>query len=206
MEAIVKYVLSELNVIRQAPVSFLLCLACIAGVIWRVVSWRYSVLIDSYEARIRLQADQITDYKIKLSGASPDEAKARLDGLEANVAKLAPRLLSGEQLAVLEKQLSLDPGRANITLAVSSPDAKPLHASLEACFRKAGYVTNTWVTMETKIRHDGISLKVPDVDQLTQRQAHVLTALHNAGLEIVIEHEPDHPANEYPIDIWLVIR
>lgn len=206
MESVVKYVLSEFSIIKQSPVSFFVCLTLISGAIWRIISWRYSATIDSYEARNRLQADQIADYKIKLSGASPDEAKARLDGLEASVSKLAPRSLSDEQLAILVKQLAHNPGRANITLSVSSPNAKPIHASLETSFRKAGYVTNTWITMETRIIHGSISLNVPDVDHLTQRQAHVLTLLRNLNLEIVVEHQPDHPANEYPIDIWLVVR
>jgi len=206
VESVVKYVFSELGVIEQAPVSFSLSLICIAGVIWKIISWRYTVIMEGYEARSKLQADQIADYKNKLSGASPDEAKARLDGLEANVAKLAPRSLSDEQSEGLIQQLSHDPGRANITLAVSSPNAKLLHASLERCFRKAGYVINTWITMETKITHDHIGLKVPIVDQLTQRQTRVLTALRKINLEVFVEYEPDHPANEYPIDVWLVIR
>jgi hypothetical protein len=60
--------------------------------------------------------------------------------------------------------------------------------------------------METKITHDHIGLKVPIVDQLTQRQTRVLTALRKINLEVFVEYEPDHPANEYPIDVWLVIR
>jgi uncharacterized caspase-like protein len=64
----------------------------------------------------KLQADQIVDYKTKLSGASPDEAKARLDALETIVADLSPRLLSEEQSRKLISILSTDPGRAIITL------------------------------------------------------------------------------------------
>lgn len=206
MDSIVKYILPELNVIRQAPVSFLLCLACLAVIIWRLISWRYSSVIGSYEARNKLQADQIADYKNKLSGASPDEAKARLDALDATVAKLASRSLSNEQSARLAQQLSRDPGRANITLSLSAPNAKLLHANLERCFREAGYVIRTWITMETKITHSYVSLKVPDAEHLTQRQTNVLMALRDVNLEVAVEHQPDHPANDYPTDIWLVIR
>jgi hypothetical protein len=206
VDSIVKYVISEFDVIKQAPIPFFLCLAVLAIIIWRAISWGYSSVIDSYEARNRLQADQIADYKNKLSGASPDEAKARLDALEAIVSKISPRLLSDEQTTRLTKQLSSNPGRANIALSVSAPNAKLLHASLAKSFKEAGYEINTWVDLQATITHSNISLRVPHIDQLTPRQSFVLSELRGLGIEIVVEHQPDHPANAHPTDIWLVVR
>ena len=207
MELIIKYVVPEIDVIMKSPIPFLLSLTVITILIWRVLAWRYAVIIDGYEARNKLQADQIADYKAKLSGASPDEAKARLDALETMVAELSSRLLSEEQSRKVTSILSADPGRAYITLAVTAANARLFHAALEKCFSEAKYEISTWMAMSTKITpNNDVCLKVPDVDRLTSRQRLVLTALRSVDIEVAVEHEADHPANKYPIDIWLVVR
>lgn len=206
MESIVKYVVSQFSLIEQAPVPFFICIAVISISVWKVISWHYSGRIESFEARNKLLTDQISDYRSKLSGASPDEARARLDVLETTVRSLSPRSLSQRHAEILTSQLSRDPGRAYILLSVTSHNAKLLHADLERCFREARYDVTTWIAGQTRITHDSLSLRVPNIEQLTSRQVLVLTALRSLNLEVVVEHEPDHPANEHPIDIWLVVR
>jgi hypothetical protein len=84
MDQIIKYVLSEIRVISEAPVAFSACLLVLAGVIWWAVNWRYSGVIDSKDGIIAL-------YKERLNGATPDQARAKIEGLEAQISALRSR-------------------------------------------------------------------------------------------------------------------
>ena len=75
MDQITNYVLDQMRVIGNAPVVFALAILIIAGVIWWALRWRYSGIIRNRERTIAL-------YKNRLGGASPDEAKAKIDSLE----------------------------------------------------------------------------------------------------------------------------
>jgi hypothetical protein len=206
VDEIGKYVLPELDVIAKAPIPFVLFFCVIAVAVWMIIGWRYAAVIDALEARIKLQADQLADYKAKLNDASPDEAKARLDALEEMVARLSPPSLTEKQSHQLTSILSKDPGRAYVTLAAFARHSWSLHAALEKCFREAKYDVRTWSSMFRKVAPPNvIYLMVPNINHLTPRQQRVKEALCSVDLNVVIEHQPDHPANEHPTDIWLVV-
>jgi hypothetical protein len=73
--------------------------AIVATAIWWVVGWRYDSIVASKDsiignrdAQISLLTTQRDDYRDKLGGASPAEARARLDALEKSNAKLTENL------------------------------------------------------------------------------------------------------------------
>jgi hypothetical protein len=95
-EAIVKYLVGEARVIKGAPVSFVACTLVAGFIIWFALDWKYSSLISNRDSVITNKDSQIAlvtgerdNYREKLNGASPDQAKARIDALEAKVASLA---------------------------------------------------------------------------------------------------------------------
>ena len=85
----------EWPVIGAAPWSFasaVFVMACIiVPVVWFAINWSYRSVISSRDGEINLLERQRDDYKDKLGGASPDEARARIDRLETQVKALAPR-------------------------------------------------------------------------------------------------------------------
>ena len=85
MDEIIKYVLDEMRVLGNAPVVFAGTILIIAGAIWWALSWRYSRIIKNRERTIAL-------YKNRLGGASPDEAKAKIDSLEGQIWTLKDRI------------------------------------------------------------------------------------------------------------------
>jgi uncharacterized protein YxeA len=73
---VLKYIIGDFSVIRGAPIALILSLAAASLLIFYLMTWAYG-RENSY---LRTQLD---DYKEKLKGATPQEARDRIDGLEA---------------------------------------------------------------------------------------------------------------------------
>jgi hypothetical protein len=71
--------------IRANLPTFFVILVLIIGAIWWIMNWRYGDLLASKNGQIELQDRQLADYKQKLDGASPDQAKSKIDALERRV-------------------------------------------------------------------------------------------------------------------------
>lgn len=69
--------------IRSNLPTFFVILALIITTVWVVVNFSYSGVLASKNAQIELQDRQIADYKQKSGGATPDQAKAKIDALAA---------------------------------------------------------------------------------------------------------------------------
>lgn len=81
--------------------------ALTAIVVWFVSGARYRRTIA--QLRVRLK-----EFETSLDGATPDEARRRIESLTARVARLEPRRLTGKQKAILQPLLTL-PESAGIT-------------------------------------------------------------------------------------------
>jgi hypothetical protein len=84
MEQLIKYVLGEMRVVRGAPLALSTALLVLSGAIWWAVNWRYAGVIENKDGIIAL-------YKERLNGAGPDEARARIETLQAQVLALRNR-------------------------------------------------------------------------------------------------------------------
>jgi hypothetical protein len=76
--------LEQWAVVAAAPIPFAITVAIAGGLIWLAVGWSYSSILSGKSAQIELQDRQLADYREKLKGASPEEAKAKIDALEYN--------------------------------------------------------------------------------------------------------------------------
>ena len=74
-----KEILEQFALISAAPIPFSLVTIAIVGIVWVVENWSYNAVLSSKNSQIELLERQIADYKDKLSGATPNEAKARID-------------------------------------------------------------------------------------------------------------------------------
>jgi len=84
MEQIIKYVLGEAREILEAPFIFFSALLVVLCAAWWAINWRYSAIIDTKDGIIAL-------YKERLQGATPDQARAKIESLEAQVLSLKAR-------------------------------------------------------------------------------------------------------------------
>jgi hypothetical protein len=79
-----QYVLGEVRLISEAPFVFGAAVLLLGAIIWAALRWRYSSIIDHRDRTIAL-------YKARLDGATPDQAKAKMDSLKNREwPKLAP--------------------------------------------------------------------------------------------------------------------
>jgi len=83
-EQLVQYVLGEVRVIAEAPLVFGAAVLFLGAIIWAALRWRYSSMIEHRNRIIAL-------YKARLDGATPDQAKAKMDSLEGQVVSLKNR-------------------------------------------------------------------------------------------------------------------
>jgi hypothetical protein len=80
----VQYVLGEVRLIAEAPLVFGAAVLLLGVIIWAALRWRYSSIIERRNHIIAL-------YKARLNGATPDQAKAKIDSLEGQVVSLKNR-------------------------------------------------------------------------------------------------------------------
>src|SRR5262245_51575677 len=92
MESLIKYVFGEMRVIAGARLVFATALLVAGMAIYWVMDWRYAGILSNRDSEIALLKSQRDDYKDKLGGASPDQARARIDALEKRLAELEPKL------------------------------------------------------------------------------------------------------------------
>jgi len=83
-EQFVQYVLGEVRLIAEAPLVFGAAVLFLGAIIWAALRWRYSGIIEHRNHIIAL-------YKARLDGATPDQAKAKMDSLEGQVTSLKNR-------------------------------------------------------------------------------------------------------------------
>lgn len=141
MDPIIKYVLSEIQVIAQAPIIFLIALMVSGTVIWWVVNWSLSSVLAHRNAEITLLRSQRDDYKDKLGGASPDQAKAKIDALEQTLnltigSSWQP--LSKAEIKALSADLSNIP-KVRVQIMYENALGKALAQSFYDAFKQAGW-------------------------------------------------------------------
>ncbi|UYW32538.1 hypothetical protein [Methylorubrum extorquens] len=79
---------AQLEAIRQAPIPFVAAIAATAVGEWVAINYLYKNRIESLEAQKQLKADEAGDYKRKLAGATPDEAKEKIEAMQLRLQKL----------------------------------------------------------------------------------------------------------------------
>jgi hypothetical protein len=178
-----------------------LMFGAILGGVWWLMDWRYSSIISGRDAiiankdsEIALFKGQRDDYKDKLSGATPDQAKARIDALEARFAAVEPRRLTAEQRAALMARLSPPAGAVPTVsiVAEATADSPQLAADFASVFRSAG----GWTIVEPIAMGignrppSGIAISVPDLNHPTVAVATVASALKAAKIEFDLRQAP----------------
>lgn len=83
-EQFLRYVLGEVRLIAEAPLIFGTAVLLLGAIVWTALRWRYSSMIQR-------RNDIIALYKARLNGATPDQAKAKIDSLEGQVVSLKNR-------------------------------------------------------------------------------------------------------------------
>lgn len=176
----------------SAPVPFLAALALAIFAIYWFLNHTYKTRIEDLKSNLSLKDAQVQSYKDKLDGASPDEAKARIDILEAKFAEigskveaLAPRNLNQSQVSQMVE--ILEPFGGNHVMIVKdagSADSTQFSRQLIGAFRNAGWEVADGTAMGIEHPpHSGIWLAAPPISQQSPAQKAVAKALTSIGLK-----------------------
>jgi hypothetical protein len=133
-EQFVQYVLSEINLIARAPLVFAAAVLFLGAIIWAALRWRYSRIIEH-------RNDIIALYKARLNGATPDQAKAKMDSLEGQVVSLRNRgwpKLTPAAVTDFESMLASQGSHAVLVLP-QDRDSVFLARDLVDAFKRAGW-------------------------------------------------------------------
>ena len=137
---LIRYVTGEFSVIGGAPVSFFLSIVAVGLLIFYFMSWGYG-------REISYLRTQLEDYKEKLKGATPQEAKDRIDQLEKQaelvIGKHWTPLAAAEiaQLANAPKPLD---NQVKVQLMYENALGKDLAATVYDAFKAAGWTNCTF--------------------------------------------------------------
>jgi hypothetical protein len=150
---------------------------------------------------------QRDEYKDKLGGASPDEAKRRIDRLEAEINALKPRKLTDDQKVKLQALLFGLSGSVSIASELSVGDARVLAKDLIDAFHAAGWYTeNPGVIGPANPPPSGIAIRVNDPNHLGPKHIVILNAMRSIGLRFDLQlGNLARPLNMQPLDAEILI-
>jgi hypothetical protein len=176
----------------------------IVGIIYLADNWRYSATVESQEARNKLKDDEIVEYKDKLNGATPEEAKKRLDALELQVKALSPRWLTNEQKTRIAHTITDQKAAISIARDTAVADAAGYTHDLAEAFQEGGW--HVRLPMITGIGFSpptGIGLLVADPKTLSPQEEAAKRALEAAKIEFDIQFKGVSPKELVP-DVELI--
>ena len=195
MDSLIKYVVGEMRVIADAPGIFVAAILVMGFAIWWAMDWRYGGIVANRDAQISTIQSQRDEYRDKLQGATPDEAKAKIEQLETRLARIEPRRLSKEQRAELISSLRTATGGPYSIAIISeaSGDSPQFAADISSAFRTAG----GWQISEPSVMGlgnrppHGIAVQFRDLNNPPPEGQIVLSALRAAGFKFDIQHGGD---------------
>lgn len=180
--------------IKANPATFIAIFVAIVLVVWFIFKFSYSRVLASKNAQIELQDRQLADYRDKLHGASPQEAKARIDTLEERLRQFEPRRLTDDQRKILIERARVYEHHELTIVVEASSDCANYAAAFEATLREAGWVVHNWQIINPPQRPTtGIAVQVPDLNNLSKEAGLLRTALVAAHVDIELMHMSDFP-------------
>ncbi len=99
LDTILEHALKEAKVIKEAPLGFVIVVALAGTLIFLVTQWHFSGLLDTLNSRISWQDDQLTDYRNRLHGASPEQAASQITALTKANTKLQDEIAALQRIS-----------------------------------------------------------------------------------------------------------
>jgi hypothetical protein len=134
--------------IRANLPTFFVLLVLMFGAVWWLMDWRYGGIISNRDAEISLLKGRVDDYKDKLGGASPDQAKDKIEALEQTVNLTIGKRwipLTQSEIATLAANLSNVP-KIRVQIMYENALGKDLGQSFYDAFKQAGWTDTSFGT------------------------------------------------------------
>jgi hypothetical protein len=184
------YIASEWQMIGQAPVTFVTSVIVIGLLVYAFVRHLFDQRLASRDGIIDLKNAEIDDYKRKLGGASPDEARQKIEALERRLQALEPRSLTPDQIGKMGGILAKYPAAVQIVKDMGSPESARIHTQVEKVFRQMGWQITSAAAMGVAKTDHGILITTRTGDQITEKAQCVMDAFSAVGLAFDRRREP----------------
>ena len=100
----------EAAAIVSAPILAGTILAVALAVMWTALHWSYRAALENKDSHIAFLERRLAEYRDRLNGATPDEARKRIDALESELGTLRVRL-QPRHLTTAQRQAIIDRSR-----------------------------------------------------------------------------------------------
>ena len=146
----------------------------------------YAGRLADAESTEKLLERQVQEYKDKLSGASPDEARARFAALEERIAELTPPCLTAKQRDAIARGLSGIGGILTVVedLSASKPVRRLTH-EIRAAVSAGGWSAGTGQII-APLNRPPAALTLYVSEEPNPYRDRVISAFSEAGLELGI--------------------
>ncbi|MFF0919109.1 hypothetical protein ACFYE8_05330 [Rhizobium leguminosarum] len=126
-------------VISQAPFVVVGLLLATAVAAFSVGRFFLSEKVANLESRLATKDETIANYREKLAGATPDEARSKIDELERRLSALEPSILSASQSAMFSAIVGTKPGSVQVVVDLASANRQQLARQLERSLKDVGW-------------------------------------------------------------------
>ena len=185
-------ILAQVAIVTSAPAPFIVALLIVAGFIWWAIDWKYSAVLTHRDAEISRLKGERDDYKDKLSGATPDQAKARIDALEARLSSIEPRRLTASQRAALIAGLaSPPPGSIVDVMSEPSGDNTQFAADIWSVFQQAGgwSVGDSTAIGPSNRPPSGLAIRLADLQHPSQGAVTIMNLFRAQNIRFDIQQD-----------------
>ena len=194
IDDIAKWIAGEWGVIVHATITFIASVLVAAFVMWKVVQREFTNRLADAASRLELSNDRVSDYERKLAGATPEEARARIDELEKMVTALRTRhrrltdtqkraignTIKGEALPIFE---NVHDRALEIIYPSPSEEAAVFAHDFADAFEEGGWaIEPAYMMSGHRIRRFGITIGVGSLGAKPRTAELVAAALTEAGV------------------------
>jgi len=189
-QTISDWISREINVAMHA--SFWVAVAGVGLVIWWMLDRHYRGRLDTKDATIQHQDRVIQDYKDKLAGATPEEARARIEALESRLKDIAPRTLTPAQRAKLTEAMRPFEGQfIQFDADIDSGEAINLQQVLLRSFSAANWNISqsaSHISYGLEERAPGMTIFICDTEHPSPAEEALMRELTDFGLDYRVAH------------------
>ena len=182
----------EAKAVSSAPIFVGALTMVLIVLIWFVVHWSYRSVLSNKNSYIASLERRVADYRETLNGASPEQARRRIEAMELELKtlhiRLAPRRLTAAQRESIADRSRLPPGAQSRSLTVmvqeNCSDCPAFAAEIVAALR----LSDNWTVSSQRLTHvevhprSGLGIRVADPTRPPPEAVILQQALRSAGL------------------------
>jgi hypothetical protein len=182
----------QAKALASAPIVFGAILVLLVALIWGFVHWSYRGLLSGKDAQIASLERRLDDYRNSVDGASPEEARRRMESLETELSTLRIRLtqrrLTPAQRQAISDRSRRPAGTASRNITITAQEDCGDCKSFAAEIAEALAIAENWtpsrqdVTNPKERPRSGLAIRVAEPTRPPMEAVVLQQALQSAGL------------------------